>query len=153
VTGTDLKWTASRNDLEREINAEKARTDLRGNSNPHAAGDDLQSEERRLAERLNKLRLDMYTMGGDGSCQVRKSFDRLWTQRSRFRLQPRTHAARTAGRAACPFNIRDATYQLKGHQPPDTAECASQQGPVCQDHAARSRTAMLGGQLAHLATS
>ena len=69
VTGTDLKWTASRNDLEREINAEKARTDLRGS--PHAAGDDLKTEERRLAERLNKLRLDMYTMGGDGSCQVR----------------------------------------------------------------------------------
>ncbi len=71
MTGTDLKWTASRNDLEREINAEKARTDLR--DNPHAAGDDLKTEERRLAERLNKLRLDMYTMGGDGSCQVRKS--------------------------------------------------------------------------------
>ena len=68
VTGTDLKWTASRNDLEREINAEKARTDLR--DNPQAAGDDLKTEERRLAERLAKLRLDMHVMGGDGSCQV-----------------------------------------------------------------------------------
>ena len=70
VTGTDLRWTASRNDLEREINAEKARTDLRGN--PGGVGDDLKTEERRLAERLSKLRLDMHIMAGDGSCQVRR---------------------------------------------------------------------------------
>ena len=68
MTGTDLKWTASRNDLEREINAEKARTDLRDSSSNH--GDDFKTEERRLAERLSKLRLDMHVMAGDGSCQV-----------------------------------------------------------------------------------
>ena len=62
-TATALRWTPSRIGLESAINAEKAKD--RGNSEP-----DLLQAETRLHKRLEKLRLDMHVVKGDGNCQV-----------------------------------------------------------------------------------
>lgn len=59
-------WTESRQVLEVEIQAAKAQS--------HQSWQpDLASDESRLQARLEKLKLDMQVVQGDGNCQVRES--------------------------------------------------------------------------------
>lgn len=64
VSATDLQWTESRTDLEEELQSEKA-------AGAKTRVPDWKSEDTRLAERLQKLKLDMFVMEGDGNCQFR----------------------------------------------------------------------------------
>lgn len=59
---TDL-WTQSRQNLEEAIEEEKE-------NSSHKWNPDLLSQEQRLEQRLDKLKLDMFIMGSDGACQV-----------------------------------------------------------------------------------
>ena len=59
-----MRWTPSRIGLESAINAEKATS--KAETNP-----DLLQDETRLHKRLEKLRLNMHVVRGDGNCQVR----------------------------------------------------------------------------------
>ncbi|KAK9791363.1 hypothetical protein WJX73_009217 [Symbiochloris irregularis] len=69
--GPRLLWTESRQALEVEIQAAKAQD--------HASWTpDLASDEARLQARLEKLKLDMQVVSGDGNCQFRSVSQTLW---------------------------------------------------------------------------
>lgn len=68
----DLAWSPSRRILETLIIQETSAPPTPAPGATRGAGLGLGQQERRLAERLERLSLDMVVMSGDGNCQVRQ---------------------------------------------------------------------------------